>query len=171
METPPPPAREQLERDVSRLEGLLMMISKRRERKKKRRRRRDAIGRQKTQPRPRPFFCTPPLTPAEAAREAEQQQEVEEEEEQAPRTPGGAEDEEAEEEEEEDDEDDDDDDAVLESDDEGNADENTTEAEKLRRQANREADAKLAQKLLADLREEVASLETDEWEHEKPRFG
>ena len=67
-----------------------------------------------------------------------------------------------------DDEDEDDDDDVLESDDD---DENTTEAEKLRRQANREADVKLAQRLLGDLREEVASLETDEWEHEKPRFG
>ena len=127
-----------------------------------------------------PLFLrpTPKLLPetAEAARETQQQPEgaTAEEEEQAPGTPGGeGEEEEEEEDDEDDDEDDDDDeDAVLESDDEGNtADENTSEAEKLRRQANREADAKLAQKLLADLREEVASLETDEWEHEKPRFG
>lgn len=140
-------------------------------------RNRDAIGRRKKlnlDLDPIHFYFK-----AEAARETDQQQQQQEEEEEedeeeeeaaeeAPATPGGAEGGEDEEEEEEDDEDDD---AILESDDDENVQGATTEAEKLRRQANREAEAKLCQRLLGDLREEVASLETDEWEHEKPRFG
>jgi len=128
-----------------------------------------------------PFHPLSP-TPTEAAREAEQQQgATAEDAQEAPDTPGGAEveaaaeeegegDEEQEDEEDDEEEEDDDDDVVLESDDDDGGG-NTSEAERLRRQANREADTKLAQRLLGDLREEVASLETDAWEHEKPRFG